>query len=159
MSKFFTSCLLFLTLLNFSMAQSEDFPFIGVTISSQTVDLESGGTSVTDFGIRYGQQDLDWRTMFTFSVSGALTIMSAEIDKVLQDDFMGVEGLRPYVGLTLGLLEYDNDKGFFYGLNAGMMIYATDNLDADISYHYYSTGSTELINEVTGATIAVHYFY
>lgn len=147
-----------------SMAESEDFPFIGVTISTTSVDLEKGGDkSNTMIGLRYGQQDLDWRTMFTYSASGALKILSAEVDKVLQDNFMGVEGLRPYIGVSMGFLNYSDggssDKGFFYGANLGMIVYVTDRIDADIAYHYYQSGETELIDKITGFSLSVNYFY
>ncbi|RUM68972.1 MAG: hypothetical protein DSZ08_07385, partial [Sulfurovum sp.] len=162
MSKIFMLFILTFTLL--ISEEVEEFPFLGVTISSQSVNLETTDVpSTASIGIRYGKQTVDWRTMFTYEYGDGSNIFSVEVDKILMDSLFNMSRFRPYIGLALGYISYDmpnNDQnltevsgiiinednnttietdssGYFYGLNAGLIIYATDNLDADLSYHYY----------------------
>jgi len=161
-----------LFLLAFSTLFSQDveeFPFIGVTVSFDSADILNTSNDVntlnaTNIGIRYGQQTVDWRSMITYSRSGDQKSFTAEVDKILLDELFGTSILRPYLGLALGIVKFDDqdlvdDTNYFYGLNAGLIIYATDNVDADISYHYYETFDDTEIANLQGATLSVHYFY
>jgi hypothetical protein len=166
--------LLFLTLL-FGQS-SKDFPFMGLSVSTQTIDINSiDSTQETGFGLRYGQQSLDWRTIFALdytqnSYYGAYL----EIDKILLDNMFGTPKLRPYLGGVIGYMSYDDDNlnipseeselyeetsGFYFGGNFGFIIYATDNIDIDLSYHYYKIENIEFLDDLHGATFAVHYFF
>ncbi len=148
----------------------KDYPFMGVSISTQNIntDLEDaswkGGIALT-----YGQQSLDWRTIFSLdytqdSYFGA----HVEIDKILLDDMFGTAKLRPYLGAVVGYMSYDDNNlklayeetnGFYFGGNFGFIIYASDNVDIDISYHYYSVQNLDFLDDLHGATLAMHYFF
>lgn len=158
--------LLFMTLIK---AQSvEEFPFIGVTIETHSIDIKSG-TNIpkqkeTTFAIRYGKQTLDWRTMFTLSMNNNYQTFAIEIDKILLDSMFGMPELRPYLGMSVGYIRYNaidnnDDEGLFYGANTGFIIYLTDNIDADISYHYYIIDSMEPFYNIQGASLGIHFFY
>ena len=176
MSRFFVLFLLTLTLL-FSK-NIEEFPFIGVTVGIHTIDIVpitptnpispavdvSSSEDETTVGIRYGKQTLDWRTMFTLSGNKDYQSFSLEIDKILMDDLFGMPELRPYLGATVGYLHYDNDAflnddGIYYGGNFGFLVYVTDSIDADISYHYYKLQDMEPLDTLQGGTLGIHYFY
>jgi len=159
--------LLFLFIFTSLFAEDvEEFPFLGITVSTQSLDLDKiSDKKETSFGIRYGKQTIDWRTMFTYEfASNGYRMFSMEIDKILMDDIMGMPEFRPYLGATVGYLTYDNDaltddNGYFYGATAGFIIYATDNIDADLSYHYYKVSGIDALNNIKGGTISLHYFY
>ena len=146
----------------------EEYPFLGITISTQTTDIASDAdlepTTETAVGLRYGRQTVDWRTMFTFEyVADIYRSFSVEIDKILLDDLFGYPEVRPYAGVTAGYVTYlggeEDASTYYYGGNAGFIIYASDNIDADISYHYYKIQDYTELSSVQGGTFALHYFY
>ena len=146
--------------------ETEEFPFLGLVVSTQSIDIDKiSKETETSFGLRYGKQTLDWRTMFTYEfASNGYQMFGMEIDKILMDEIMGMPEFRPYLGATVGYLTYDNDtltddNGYFYGANAGFIIYATDNIDADLSYHYYKVSGIDALNNIKGGTFSLHYFY
>jgi len=149
-------------------SKMEEYPFLGITIATQTTNIanvsDMDNQTETSVGIRYGRQTIDWRTMFTFEyVSGIYRSYSVEIDKILMDDIFGYSEVRPYAGGTLGAVTYTGGDAdattYFYGLNAGLIVYATDNIDADISYHFYKVIDFEELNNLQGVGISLHYFY
>ena len=152
-----------------SAKEVEEFSFIGVTVASDAIDILHVDDSVaaedtTNIGIRYGKQTLDWRTMFTYARDGENVSISAEIDMILKDDLFGITKLRPYIGVVIGAVNYNeldllDQEGYFYGGSLGLVVYATDNLDADISYHYYETYDLDEISNIQGGAFALHYFY
>ncbi|WP_295418785.1 hypothetical protein [Sulfurovum sp.] len=141
----------------------EEFPFLGVTVSTQTVDLADSKNETT-LGIRYGKQTVDWRTMFTYCGNSSYKSFAMEIDKILMDEMFGTPKVRPYLGFSLGTIKYKDDNladtsGYFYGGNLGLIIYASDNIDADLGYHYYKVEEFEDLDNIQGGTLALHYFY
>ena len=148
-------------------AKQETFPFLGVSISSETIDLTSPSTSSlreTSFSLRYGQQTLDWRTTFAISGNNNFQTFSLEIDKILLDNMFGMPELRPYLGATIGYINYKDtsiidDSGLYYGGNFGFIIYVTDTIDADISYHYYTFDKLDPLDTMHGGSIGFNFFY
>lgn len=147
----------------------EDFPFIGVTISFDSTDILTTDNDVdastsANIGVRYGQQTVDWRSMISYSRSSEQKMLAIEIDKILLDELFGTSIFRPYIGFSAGLLKIDepdliDDSSYFYGFNAGLIIYATDTLDADLGYHYYETFDDNEVANMQGAALSLHYFY
>ena len=87
-----------------------------------------------------------------------------EIDKILLDELFGTPKLRPYLGLSGGILKYKDDSledtdGFYYGGNSGFIIYLTDTIDLDLSYHYNIVQEIKTVDSIQGATFSLHYFY
>lgn len=165
--------LLIISLLILTSAEAQfkkNFPFFGISASTQSINInDADKTNETGFGIRYGQQSQDWRT--TFSLDHHLksfSSFSVHIDKILLDDMFGTPKLRPFLGGTAGYLKYDEDEleaeyeetdGFYYGGNFGFIIYATDDIDVDLSYHYYKVQNLDFLDDLHGATLALHYFF
>jgi len=146
--------------------ETEEFPFIGLTVSTQSIDIATiDKQKETSYGLRYGKQTTDWRTMFSLALaSNSYRSLGLEIDRILSDEIMGMPEFRPYIGAVVGALKYDSDsiedtRGYYYGLNAGLIIYTTDNIDADLSYHYYKVKDFENLDKIEGATFSLHYFY
>ncbi len=186
---------LFLFLFNTLSAEQESFPFIGVMFSTKTVDLKPivtdppnrlnnpDSASETTFGIKYGMQTRDFRTTFSAEGNSNFQSIDVEVDYILMDEMFGTAKVRPYVGATLGYINYDkelitqynenriaddeaNDRNTsvstsdgYYGLDFGFLIYVTEDIDLDISYHYYFMDRLEPLDSMRGATFSLHYFY
>jgi hypothetical protein len=175
--------ILFLFLSTALLAQKdEQFPFIGLSVSTQTIGFSDRNntrgfdTTETGLSLRYGKQTQEWRTIFgadyhTDSYSGVFV----EVDKILFDEMFGTPKLRPYLGMTAGYMyvnetdrvplqpgESEDDleqNGFYFGGNFGFIIYAGDTVDIDISYHYYKIENLDYLDDMHGAEVAVHYFF
>ncbi len=192
MTRFF---ILFIFLFNTVFADSESYPFIGVTVSTHTVDLKPivtdapnrlnnpSSESETTVGFQYGVQTQDFRTTFSIEGNDAFLAMDVEVDYIFMDSMFGTPKVRPYIGGTLGYIMYDDDlitqynenrieenlendqntsistSDGYYGLDLGLLFYITDNIDLDVSYHYYFVDRLEPLDTMTGATFSLHYFY
>lgn len=145
----------------------EEFPLIGVTVGVHTMDIDPiadvSSPDETTVGIRFAKQTIDWRTMFTLEGNSHYQSFSLEVDKILLDELFGMPELRPYLGATVGYLHYENgpidDDGLYYGGNFGFLVYVTDDIDADISYHYHKIQDMEPLDSMQGGTLGIHYFY
>jgi len=126
----------------------EQFPFIGVTVSTHTIDIQSRDSFSNDeviAGIRYGQQTLRWRTMFTYEFEqNGYKSFNIEIDRILKDDLFGLTKIRPYAGLSLGFIDYVNDNlAFDTNTTVSEDAQKTDQKDAedtDDSYDIDTSG-------------------
>jgi hypothetical protein len=164
----FTFLFTFLFTILFAQQESEQFPFIGATLTTHSIDFSTtdhtSSQNETVLGLRYGKQTLDWRTLFTLSGNDNFTTFSMEIDKILLDELFGTPKVRPYLGATLGYLDYDDDaisdnSGYYYGGNFGFLLYATDRVDVDLSYHYYDVSGLDALDTMQGASLSLHYFF
>jgi len=161
--------ILFLFTFSVLFAEVEEFPFIGVTISAESSDILTTTDKIdkhnnTNIGIRYGQQTIDWRSMLTYSRSSSQKLFFGEIDRILLDELFGTSMVRPFIGGVVGMAKFNDldlieDTSYFYGFNVGLIIYTTDDIDADIAYHYYETFDDDEIANMQGATLSLHYFY
>lgn len=167
MSKLLVLFVLLITTL-FSNQEPESFSFFGLSGSQHQVSFNKDSTLSGEnellLGLRYGQQTVDWRTMFTVSGKKNMADLSLEIDKILLDDIFGYPEVRPYIGLTLGYLHYNDvtieeENGYYFGGAFGFLVYLTDNIDLDISYHYKKVSDIDFLETLKGPSIGVHYFY
>jgi hypothetical protein len=111
--------MLFIFLFSTLFAEQESFPFLGITISTQTVDLKPIATKLPNrfnnpatfekinFGIQYGVQTKDYRTTFTAEGNSDFQSIDVEVDIMPFDTLFGTPKIRPYIGGTLGYMHYD----------------------------------------------------
>ena len=167
MSKLLVLFALLITTL-FSNQEPESFSFLGLSGSQNQVSFTKDSSLSSEKailpGLRYGQQTVGWRTMFTLSGKKDMVEFSLEIDKILLDDIFGYPEVRPYLGLTLGYLHYkdvtiEEENGFYVGGAFGFLVYLTDNIDLDISYHYKKVSDIDFLETLKGPSIGAHYFY
>jgi len=176
--------ILFIFIFHTAFAKQPQFGFVGLIGSYDTVSLDSdvqmGDADETTFGLRFGKQTQDYRTVFTLSGNDTYQSIAVEADIFLVDDMFGVPEVRPYLGATLGYMYYDDDTlntytqsiagdtnstssskndGAYYGINFGFVFYATDTVDLDLSYHYYIVDSIDPLDAMHGVSFALHYFY
>jgi len=143
----------------------EKFSFAGLAISAQTIDIDTQNNNDNTISLHYGEQTLDWRTIFSYEFKNSdYQSLSVEIDKILLDELFGTPKVRPFLGLSLGVLKYkdgslEDTDGYYYGGNAGFIIYATDNIDLDLNYHYKVVQEIGTLDSINGATFSIHYFY
>lgn len=147
----------------FAQQNAEEFHFIGLTTSIDSMQFESQSSlpdqDETSFGFRYGRQTLEWRTVFTLCGNGDLMNVGVEVDKILLDALFGMPQIRPYLGASAGYLQYEKEDGYYYGGNFGFLLYASDTVDIDLSYHYYQINKAEPLDSMQGAGLSIHYFY
>jgi len=72
--------------------------------------------------------------------------------------------IRPFIGFSTGMLKLDDDSlsdtnGYYYGGNFGLIFYATDTTDIDLSYHYNIIRGIEDADNAHGARLSLHYFF
>ena len=147
-------------------------PFVGIeangVLSSSAEGVDASGMS---FGLRFGAQNVDWRTMAVlerFSNNGEA---NAYTRGLLQLDyfFLGMDnlmidtyGIRPYAGLNAGLLSMDtttkNVKSLTYGAQAGATMNVTSNIDLDLGYRY-NLSSGETVDHTSGVSVGLHFKY
>ena len=144
--------------------EAEEFPFAGLAVSSQSVDIHTQKSNDTILSLRYGRQTLDWRTILSYQFGDSYKSLSVEFDKILLDELFGTPKVRPYLGLSVGTLKYKDDSledtsGYYYGANAGFIFYLTDRIDADLGYYYNIVQEIESLDTIRGITLSLHYFF
>ena len=150
----------------FASSDTEEFPFIGVSISKNIISLKQNLPKENEdsFGFRYGKQSIGWRTMFSYNGNADLTNFELEVDNILDDTIDGLDTLRIYIGGIVGVINYpslNKDQGYkrYFGGSVGFLFYLTDRIDLDISYHYYKVDEFEPLSRMKGASFSLHYFY
>jgi len=148
-------------------------PFVGLELNGVTAsDADGISASGASFGLRFGAQNIDWRTMAIlerFSNNGEANAYTRGLlqldyfflgqDKLMIDTY----GIRPYAGLNAGLLSLDtssneNIKSLTYGAQLGATMNITNNIDFDLGYRY-NLSSSERIDHTSGITAGIHYKY
>ncbi len=150
-------------------SEAEEFPFIGLNLSYDTITFNDLNQSIpsddkTSFGLHLGKQTQEWRTVFAVSGNSDYQSVALEVDKILIDKLFGRPEIRPYLGATVGYLHYEDislegDNGYYFGGNFGFLLYATDKVDVDLSYHYYQVSGLEPLDVMRGFGLSIHYFY
>jgi len=148
-------------------------PFVGIELNGVLAsDAEGVSASGMSYGIRFGAQNIDWRTMAVlerFSNDGASNSYTRGI---LQLDyyFLGMDnlmidtyGIRPYAGLNAGLLSFDtpssgSSKSLTYGAQLGATMNVSQNIDFDLGYRY-NVSTDDKIDHTSGITAGLHYKY
>jgi len=181
MSRFF---ILFIFLFNSLYAEQEQFGFIGLVGSTETLSFTPNASlddhTETSFGLRFGRQTQDYRTVITVAGNNDQQSVAVEADFFLMDDMFGMPEIRPYIGGTLGYVHYDETvidsyrdnipldinetkstktSDGYYGLNFGFVFYVTDNIDLDVAYSYYFMDRLKPLDTKHGLSFALHYFY
>ncbi len=147
-------------------------PFVGIELNGILAsEAEGESTSGMSFGLRFGAQNVDWRTMailehYPNSDEGnsyyrgllQLDYFFLGQDKLMLDTY----GVRPYAGLNAGLISLDTDdsniKSLTYGGQLGATMNVTTNIDLDVSYKYNLT-SSDAIDHTSGISVGLNYKY
>lgn len=149
-------------------------PFVGIELSGMLgVDADGVNSGGISWGLRFGAQNLEWRTMAVLESFSNSDDDNNYLRGAVQLDyfFLGSENLvienypvRPYFGLNIGALSMDTQKGAYniktltYGAQIGATMSVTNNIDLDLSYKY-NTATADEISSMHGITLGLNYKY
>ena len=167
--------LLLLTFLLHTLhAEESTYPFIGITGSLQTIDLQPVVTAApnrlnnpasadsTTFGIQYGVQTRDYRTTFTYENTSDFQTLDVGVDYIFMDDMFGTSKARPYIGATIGYIMYDESTIVAYNENT-IAINEAKAIDTSIStsdgYYGLDAGFIFYITDSIDLDIGYHYYF
>ena len=151
---------------------SMEGPFVGIEGDAVFAsDAEGISASGMSFGLRFGAQNIDWRTMAVLERFSNNSEANAYTRGLLQLDyfFLGMDnlmidtyGIRPYAGLNAGVISLDTDtkniKSLTYGAQVGATMNLTNNIDFDLGYRY-NLSSSDSIDHNSGIAVGLHYKY
>jgi len=147
-------------------------PFVGIEGSAIFAsEAEGKSNSGMSFGIRFGAQNVEWRTMAILEKFGSEDDYNNYVRGILQLDyyFLGMDNLmidsyaiRPYAGVNAGALSLDteteNIKSLTYGGQIGATMNVTGNIDLDVGYRY-NLSTSDKIDHTSGIAVGLHYKY
>ena len=147
-------------------------PFVGIELNGILAsEAEGKSTSGMSFGLRFGAQNIDWRTMAILERYPNTDEGNSYYRGLLQLDYffwgqdrlmLDTYGVRPYAGVNAGLISLDTDdrniKSLTYGGQAGATMSVTNNIDLDVSYKYNLT-SSDAIDHTSGISVGLNYKY
>jgi len=147
-------------------------PFVGLEGSGIIASSADGAsTSGMSFGLRFGAQNTEWRTMAVLESFSNSDDYNNYVRGLLQLDyyFLGLDNLmvdsyaiRPYAGLNAGAISLDtktdNVKTLTYGAQVGATMNLTNQIDLDVGYRY-NLSASDKIDHTTGIAVGVHYKY
>jgi opacity protein-like surface antigen len=144
---------------------------LGIEVGAATIEADTFGVlgeanhrgSDVEFGIRFGAQNEEWRTMLMLDYFD-----SSDDDQEYWKGLATVDywitrqsNFKPYVGLNLGYLSYttsgiDDDGDFIYGMQAGFAVDMGEAVQLDLAYRY-SFSASDYVDHVEGVVLAVDY--
>ena len=161
--------LLFLSVILFStslFANEKLYSFIGVQASASNFD----NVLTPSIGLKYGKQSKNMRTSiaYTYANKSSNTFQSLimQVDSgVLAQTFKDI-AFKPYLGVSFGVIQQKNrellaynDKGFVYGVNAGLSYIVNNNIDFDLGYKFLKTSKMKKLDKINDLSFSLHYFY
>jgi len=167
MKKINTLFLPFILLVNMAQANDEKvYSFIGVQTSATQFEDKTTPT----IGFRYGMQSSNARTAISYNYgkksSNSYHTLIMQMDTGIFSNTFADSKLKPYVGASLGVMQHNNkdlssprDRGYLYGVNAGVSYIVNDIIDLDLGYKFLKTENLNNIDSINDLTFAMHYFY
>jgi len=147
-------------------------PFVGLEGSAIFAsDADGKSESGMSFGLRFGAQNMEWRTMAVLEKFGDSEDINNYVRGLVQFDyyFLGMDNLmidtyaiRPYAGVNAGAISLDteteNVKSLTYGAQIGATMNVMQNIDLDVGYRY-NLSSSDIIDHTSGLAVGLHYKY
>jgi opacity protein-like surface antigen len=164
-----TFILLFLSTILFStslFANEKLYSFIGIQASASNFDK----VSTPSIGLKYGKQSKEMRTSITYNYanksSDTFQSLIMQVDSaILTQTFKEID-FKPYLGASFGVIQQKNrellsydDKGFVYGINAGLSYIVNNNIDFDLGYRFLKTSKMKELDKINDLSLSLHYFY
>jgi opacity protein-like surface antigen len=142
---------------------------IGLEIGSGTIEADTliGGydTRGTDveYGIRLGAQNDEWRTLLILDYYDNSDDDQEYFKGLVSFDYLLTESeFKPFIGINLGYLDYtstgNDDSGFLYGGQLGVLYRAAENVQVDVTYRY-SFVEADHVNHVEDIVFGVNYIF
>ncbi len=146
----------------------EFFSFIGIDAGYQKVQLDPAyntkDTTHTAVGLRIGTQTRKFRGIIELENGNRYRAFDISVDAIPFDELFGTPKVRPYIGLSATVLNYDNESledsdGYGFGGHVGVLIYAGEKVDIDLSYRYSTINQIDGVDTIQGVRLGIHYFY
>jgi len=147
---------------------------LGIEVGAAKIEADTFGPfgesdheeNDVEFGIRIGAQNEEWRTLLILNYFDTGTKSDQEYIKGLVTfDYllMKKSTFKPYIGINLGYINYttsgmDDENGFLYGAQAGMLYRIADNIQVDLTYRY-SFSESDHVNHVEGIVFGLNYMF
>ena len=161
--------LLFLSIILFStslFANEKIYSFIGIQASASNFD----NVSTPSIGLKYGKQSKEMRTSITYNYadksSNTFQSLIMQVDSAILTQTFKDIAFKPYLGASFGVIQHKNseqlgydDKGFVYGINAGLSYVLNNNIDFDLGYKFLKTSKMKELDEINDISLSLHYFY
>jgi len=136
------------------------------TIYSPVISIAESGHESTyaEWGIRLGAEKKDWRTLFVLNYFNNSDDDQKYWKGLSEFDYYitNVNGLKPYLGVNLGYMNYESTdidtSGFIYGGQAGVQFEASENIELDFSYRY-SASKMDEVDHTGSFTFGLDYIF
>ncbi len=148
-------------------------PFVGFELNGVTsIDAEGIDTSGISWGLRFGAQNLEWRTMAILERFSTDNGINDYLKGSVQLDyfFLGADNLmldtyaiRPYFGLNVGAMDIDTAtesglKTITYGAQLGATMSLTQQVDLDLGFRY-DLATSDKVDHTSNISAGLHYKY
>jgi len=147
-------------------------PFVGLELGALfSSDADGASNSGLSYGIRFGAQNVEWRTMAVIEKFGSGEEYNNFLKGILQVDyyFLGSDalmidtyGFRPYAGINAGAMSLDTESdsinSLVYGAQVGATMNVMQNIDLDVGLRY-DLSSSSRIDHTSELVVGLHYKY
>jgi len=148
------------------LATDKSYSFLGIQTGSSFIE----GNAVAAVGLKYGVQTRKYRTSINYNYgkksNSTYQTLIAQVDTGILTNTFKKSSFKPYAGFSFGVMQEKNilnsvttDRGYVYGVNAGLAYIFNDDLDFDLGYRYLETSKLENIDSLSELTLSMHYFY
>lgn len=139
------------------------YSFIGVQGGYSAYD----NIDTSTIGISYGKQNSEWRTSINYNYSNGSnhTFHSfiVQIDRGILIELFKDYPFKPYIGFSLGAMEYNkgshHDSGYLFGGNLGLNYVFNNYIDIDLGYRYMDTSKIDKIGDRGDLMLSLHYYF
>lgn len=149
---------------------------IGVEVAAGKVEADTYGPfgeynhigDDVEFGLRLGAQNDAWRTLLILNYFDSSSDDQEYIKGLATFDYLITKesDFKPFIGVNLGYINYttsnptgdDDDSGFLYGGQAGLLYNVTESIQVDLSYRY-SFSSADSVNHTEGIVFGMNYIF
>ncbi len=130
-------------------------------------EADHEGDDVT-YGIRLGAQSGDWRSLVILDYFDSSEDDQEYYKGLVTFDYLLLPDsqLHPYIGINLGYISYttsnptgdDDDSGFLYGGQTGVILDLDDSFQVDLSYRYSMSGA-DSVHHSADLIVGLNYKY
>jgi len=147
----------------YSDGTDDVYTFIGL----QSAYTQYDNIDAPTIGFSYGKQNSEWRTAvnYNYANSSNHTYHSAiiQVDKGVLTELFRDYPFKPYLGFSLGAMQYRKDSivdnGYLFGGNAGFNYVVNNLIDVDFGYRYMSTSKFNNLKDRGDFILSLHYYF
>jgi len=149
---------------------------LGIEVGGSTIKADTNFSPVNDiaeyghestdveFGLRLGAEKEDWRTLLVANYFDNSDDDQKYWKGLLEIDYYltNASGLKPYIGLNVGYMNYEStnidESGLIYGGQAGVQYRVVENIEIDLMYRY-SIGDIDQVDNIGSFIFGLSYVF